>query len=65
MKHFLFLLFKVMNTYWKEGKGAGAGQGDKDAEKGGKIFQRNTWEGMLRGAVVEGVPDLYLEMFGA
>lgn len=54
-----------MNTYWKEGKGAGAGQVDEDAEKGGKIFQRNTWEGTLHGAVVGGLPDLDLEMVGA
>lgn len=50
-----FLLLKVMNKHWKEGKGASGRKVNEDAEKGGKVFQRNIWEGMVLRARVEGL----------
>lgn len=35
-----------MNTPCKEGKGAGGGEEDEDAEEGGKRLPINIWEGM-------------------
>lgn len=44
------LLPKVMDTRWEEGKGAGRGE-DEVAEKEGKMFHGNPWEGMVLRAL--------------
>lgn len=31
----------MIHTHWREGKGAGGGEEDEDAEKGGKMFNKH------------------------
>lgn len=55
MEPVFFLLPMAMNTHWRERKGAGRRDEDKDAEMGGKMSQADIGEGIVLRALAEGL----------